>query len=98
MTDHPLRLIGVLRTIGILSVLVTIASCSDRRAAAPAQNAMPELPHDAHSYAVPQSARVTHVSLDLTPDFETHKLSGTATLSITRAPNARQGVLDTRAT
>ena len=96
MTDHPLRLIGVLRTIGILTVLVTIASCSDRRAAAPAQNAMPEVPHDAHSYAVPQSARVTHVSLDLTPDFETHKLSGTATLSITRAPNARQVVLDTR--
>jgi len=96
MTDHPLRLIGVLRAIGILTVLVTIASCSDRRAAAPAQNAMPEVPHDAHSYAVPQSARVTHVSLNLTPDFETHKLSGTATLSITRAPNARQVVLDTR--
>ncbi|MEO7647460.1 MAG: M1 family aminopeptidase/hydrolase, partial [Gemmatimonadaceae bacterium] len=54
------------------------------------------LPHDVHSYGQPDSVRVTHVSLDLTPDFAAKRLRGTARLAITRAANADSVVLDVR--
>lgn len=54
------------------------------------------LPHDNHSYAQLDEARVTHVSLDLTPDFTARKLVGTARLSIERSPSADSVVLDVR--
>ncbi len=52
------------------------------------------LPHDPHSHARPQEARVRHVSLDLTADFERKVLSGTATLEIERSEDAAELVLD----
>ncbi len=51
-------------------------------------------PHDPHSYARPEEARVTHVSLDLAADFERKVLHGTATLSIDARADAREIVLD----
>jgi leukotriene-A4 hydrolase len=54
------------------------------------------LPHDTHSFARPAEARVTHVGLDLTPDFTTHRMTGTARLAIQRAPSADSIVLDVR--
>jgi leukotriene-A4 hydrolase len=63
----------------------TVTDATDQRA----------LPRDPHSFAVPESARVTHVSLDLTPDFTAKKLRGTARLAITR-DNADTVVLDVR--
>ena len=51
---------------------------------------------DAHSFARPQEARVTHVALDLTADFGARTLKGTAALTIVRAPGAKAVVLDTR--
>ena len=54
------------------------------------------LPRDVHSYAQPDSARVTHVSLDLTPDFAAKRLRGTAHLTIARAASADSVVLDVR--
>ncbi len=51
---------------------------------------------DIHSYAQPQIARVKHVDLDLTADFEARTLSGTATLDVTGEPGATQVILDTR--
>ena len=54
------------------------------------------LPHDPHSYARPDQASVTSVSLDLTPDFATHRLSGTARLAIERASSADSIILDVR--
>src|SRR3954453_2669652 len=49
---------------------------------------------DTHSYARPLEARVTHVALDLTVDFDTRRVGGTATLDIQRRPDAKQIVLD----
>jgi aminopeptidase N len=49
---------------------------------------------DPHSYAKPLEARVKHVALDLTVDFDTKRIGGTATLDIDRKPNAKQIVLD----
>ncbi len=51
---------------------------------------------DVHSFARPEEARVTHVALNLTADFAARTLTGTATLSIVRAPGATSVVLDTR--
>ena len=51
---------------------------------------------DIHSYARPDEARVTHVALDLTADFDARVLSGTATLKVQRKPSADQVVLDTK--
>src|SRR5829696_10145804 len=63
---------------------------------APAANAMAPLPRDIHSFARPEQARVTHVSLDLTADFASRTLAGTATLDVQAAPGADEIVLDTR--
>jgi aminopeptidase N len=49
---------------------------------------------DTHSFARPLEARVTHVALDLTVDFDTKRLGGTATLDIDRKPDANEIVLD----
>ena len=50
--------------------------------------------HDAHSFARPEIARVTHVALDLAADFEAHRMAGTATLDIQAVRGAREIVLD----
>jgi aminopeptidase N len=51
---------------------------------------------DNRSYAQPEVARVTHVSLDLTANFQAKQLSGTATLDIDAARGAREIVLDNK--
>jgi leukotriene-A4 hydrolase len=56
---------------------------------------MPEVARDIHSYARPNEARVTHVALDLRADFAAKTLSGSSTLTLSRAPGAEQIVLDT---
>ena len=55
-----------------------------------------EYVRDIHSYARPEIARVRHVALDLTADFATNTLSGTAALDITAEPGANEIVLDVR--
>ncbi len=52
--------------------------------------------HDQHSFAEPADARVTHVAIDLTADFEAHVFSGTATLTVEAVPTAKEVVLDTK--
>jgi aminopeptidase N len=49
---------------------------------------------DPHSYARPLEARVYHVALDLGVDFDTKRISGTATLDIERKPDAKEIILD----
>ncbi|WP_343528854.1 M1 family metallopeptidase [Sphingomonas sp.] len=49
---------------------------------------------DVHSYARPLEARVTHVSLNLYADFDTHVMRGIATLSVDARPDAKQLVVD----
>lgn len=69
----------------------TLSACATASGpAAPAR--LP--PHDPHSHARPEEARVTHVSLDLAADFERKVLHGTATLSIEAREDAREIVLD----
>jgi aminopeptidase N len=49
---------------------------------------------DDHSFAKPLEARVHHVALDVTVDFDTRRIGGTATLDIDRRPDAKQIILD----
>ncbi|HVM36823.1 MAG TPA: M1 family metallopeptidase [Sphingomicrobium sp.] len=49
---------------------------------------------DVHSFARPLEARVTHLALDLTVDFDRRRVGGTATLDIDRQRQAREIVLD----
>ena len=49
---------------------------------------------DTHSFAKPLEARVTHIALDLTVDFDTKRVGGTAALDIERKPDAKEIVLD----
>ncbi|HEX8385615.1 MAG TPA: M1 family metallopeptidase [Rubricoccaceae bacterium] len=102
MTPRPLL------TAALPFVLALAAGCSGTRPAAPAA-AVPQAvltepvaagrpapTQDVHSYAQPAYAAVTHVALDLTVDFETTTLGGTATLTVQARPGAREVVLDTR--
>ena len=49
---------------------------------------------DKATYARPLEARVHHVALDLGVDFDTKRISGTATLDIDRKPDAKEIILD----
>ena len=73
----------------------TACSRSEEAAAPPPATATPAQERDIHSYARPEDVRVTHVALDLRADFAAKVLSGTATLTVERAANAQQIVLDT---
>jgi leukotriene-A4 hydrolase len=84
---------------GIASILaVTLSACiapPDQKAAASVADTV-SFPRDMSSFAYPEKARVRNVSLDLTPDFATKKLSGTARLAFTKTGAADSIVVDTR--
>ena len=53
---------------------------------------------DYHSFSNPDEIRVTHLALDLSANFDTQQLSGSATLKVERtAPQHNELILDTRA-
>ncbi len=81
--------------IAVLVLVVAACSPADKTAAKRAAADAP-FPRDMHSFANPEKARVTNVSLDLTPDFATHKLRGTARLTFAKTGVADSIVLDTR--
>ena len=55
---------------------------------------MAPLPRDTSTHAQPDVARVRHVSLDLTADFDRKVFHGKATLDVVARPDAREIVLD----
>jgi hypothetical protein len=75
-----------------ISALIPVALLAACGASGPNES----IERDGHSFARPDEVRVTHVALDLTADFEGHRLGGTATLSLDVATGARAVVLDTR--
>ena len=72
------------------------ASALAAKPAAP-EHAMLARTHDESSYAEPDQARITHLTLDLAVDFDKKQLSGTATLDFNWQDKAASTlVLDTR--
>jgi aminopeptidase N len=82
----------MLRTAWMPFTAALLAGCAVAEAP---ERRMTEAPQDPHSFARPLEARVTHVTLDLVPDFGTRTIRGTAALTI-QPEDARQVVLDTR--
>ena len=78
----------------LLSALAIPALSACATVGADAADPMAPLPHDASSHARPDEARVRHVSLDLTADFERKVFYGKATLDIVARADAREIVLD----
>src|SRR5512134_3879482 len=79
-------LLGATLAAPALSACATMAA--DDRAS------MPALPHDPHSYAKPDEARVLNVSLDVRADFERKVITGACRLTIAARDDAREIVLD----
>jgi aminopeptidase N len=77
----------------LLSALAFVAPLA-AHAEAPAPILTTPEAKDTLSFADPETARVTHVDLDLTADFATQRLSGTATLDILARRGADTIVLD----
>ncbi len=75
--------------------LIAVCACTHRNPSSVAPSLVP-LPHDDHSYAQLDEARVTHVSLDLTPNFSSQRIAGKARLNFERSSSADSIVLDVR--
>jgi leukotriene-A4 hydrolase len=54
----------------------------------------PEFPMDHHSHSNPNQARVTHIALDLTLDFDAKEIHGSVTLDFQRLQAAAPLILD----
>ncbi|WP_278070320.1 M1 family metallopeptidase [Brevundimonas sanguinis] len=99
-----LKLVGRVSALAIAAALATslgaCATTGDTMPMSPLVPAASVLPsdyvNDAHSYARPAEARVTHVDLDLAADFAAKTLSGKATLDVTGRPGATEVVLDAK--
>jgi len=85
----PLALVGLLAGCATAPAPVPAAP-------APAPAAAAERIDDPHSYAEPWDVAVTHLSLDLEPDFDRQVLEGTAELTLDRRAGADRLHLDTR--
>ena len=77
-------------------LLLSVGACTATEKPPANDAALPALPHDVHSYAQPEEARVTHVALDLTPDFAAKRISGVAKLAIQKSAGADSIILDVR--
>lgn len=88
----PVRLLGA----AFVALSIACSSSEPPRPEPQKAQAMTATPRDVHSYARPDEARVTHVSLELTADFAARTLAGRAALTVERAPGSRQVILDTR--
>jgi aminopeptidase N len=79
-----------------LPLAAALAACARPATVSTDSAPVQALVRDVHSYARPAEARVRHVALDLAADFAARRLRGSATLTVDRAPGAREIVLDTR--
>lgn len=79
------------RTLLLSAIAIpALSACASTGATDP----MAPLPRDTSSFARPDEARVRHVSLDLTADFDRKVFHGKATLDIVARNDAREIVLD----
>ena len=72
----------------LIATAALLAACADSPAP---RSAVVE---DIHSFARPAEARVTHVDLDLTPDFASKTITGRARLAVERGEGADSVILD----
>ncbi|RJF85929.1 M1 family metallopeptidase [Sphingomonas cavernae] len=82
----------------LLAALVACSGAKNENTAAPQSSPVlfTEEAKDMHSFARPEEARVKHVSLELTADFDAKVMKGAATLDLETAPGAKEVVLDSK--
>jgi aminopeptidase N len=85
-----------MRMLALAAILILTACVSGRAVRMVAPILTTPDAHDAHSFAQPEIARVTHVALVLDADFDAHVLAGEATLDIEAVPGAEEIVLDSK--
>ncbi|HEY0986547.1 MAG TPA: M1 family metallopeptidase [Kofleriaceae bacterium] len=86
----------VLRSLTLASVVAQIAACAGRQAPAPAPAARPQaVIADPPSYARADRTAVSHLALDITIDFATRQIVGTAALTVERRVPGAELILDT---
>ncbi|WP_188055760.1 M1 family metallopeptidase [Sphingosinithalassobacter sp. CS137] len=78
-----------------LAATLLVAPAAAQEGVSPAPILTTPDARDVWTYARPEVARVTHVDLDLTADFQRKVMRGTATLDVLAAPGAEEIVLDT---
>lgn len=85
-------------SLGILSLLLATVwgGCTSPEQKADSQTASVVSLDDPHSFARPQEAAVTHADLDMKVDFENETITGIATLTLKRTPDAKYVYLDTK--
>jgi leukotriene-A4 hydrolase len=79
-----------------LAVPAMPAAAQERDAPLVSPILMTDDAHDPWTFAEPETARVTHVALDLTLDFAAQEVAGTATLDILATAGAEKVVLDSQ--
>ena len=82
--------------IAIFVALLAGAACGTKNNKHLISNKMKTNIIDTHSYAQPDEAVVKHLDLNLSVDFEHRQLSGTALLSLQKAPGTDKVILDTK--
>jgi len=93
----PLRLPAALAALVALALAAGCATAPAPVEPAPATPAAAvQRIDDPHSYAEPWDVAVTHLSLDLAPDFDRQVLTGTAELAVDNRTGAGRLHLDTR--
>src|SRR5258706_5741019 len=76
--------------------LLNLPSCKEKATTAGNNNPTVNTSEDVHTYARPSEAVVKHLSLDLAVDFDSRKISGTASYDIEVHEGADSIRLDTR--
>ncbi|HEX6218756.1 MAG TPA: M1 family metallopeptidase [Sphingomicrobium sp.] len=96
MTLLRAALIGATLALSACNVTPTNEADNGAAAASPTIAPILDTPEavDTATYAKPLVARVHHVALDLTVDFDAKRVGGTATLDIDRKPDATEIILD----
>ncbi len=84
-------------SVAIGALALSVAACGDKKAEPPAaEAAAPVVVGDKFTYANYDEVQATNIDLDLTVDFDSKTLEGTATLDLKRIrPDAARVVLDT---
>ena len=80
-----------------IALTISVWSCKRDDKSSTVNNGEPaKTTMDTHSYARPAEAVINHLSLDVTADFGTKKIAGTATYDITVHEGADSIILDSR--
>lgn len=90
------KLVQLLASLLLVAPLVLACSRSREASAPTPAGSEPAVGRDPHSFAHPDEVSVSHLDLDITVDFSTHRIEGTASLTLDNKTGADHLYLDSR--